>query len=111
MNRPQELAEILRQHIDEEEPRPFSNLESTLIEIKELLENMPTGLPATPPPQAATAPQLDTFCVDIVLSHEYLAESEDEAWKMALDHISGRKGMQIISHKIHKLNPPPSDFL
>jgi hypothetical protein len=51
-------------------------------------------------PIAEKPPQLKLYHITLTLEDEFLAESSEEAWEMALDTISNRKGMQLCGHEI-----------
>ena len=54
----------------------------------------------TAPPPEKSEVQLKLYHITLTLEDEFLAESSEEAWEMALDKISNRKGMQLCGHDI-----------
>ena len=104
----QEMLSILDNAI---EGRPNSTLSEHARRLQEVRDSLASGPHVVADAPSAPPPRLDTFCVDIVLSEEYQAVDKEEAWEMALNHLSSRKGMSIISHKIRRLVPPPEGFL
>lgn len=72
-----------------------------LQEVIEWLDNAGINTSETPSPSpAATATATAPYEVTITLQEVFSAENEQEAWEMALDRISTRKGMQLINHRI-----------
>lgn len=104
----QEMLSILDNAI---EGRPNSTLSEHSRRLQQVRDSLASGPHVVADAPSAPPPRLAKFFVDIVLSEEYEAVDEDEAWEMALSHISSRKGMMITSHKIRRLNPPPEGFL
>ena len=57
---------------------------------------------------AAPAPkepekQLKLYHITVTLEDEFLAADKDEAWEMAMDKISGRRGMMLCGHKVEEV--------
>jgi hypothetical protein len=102
MNRSHELAEEIRPFLIGKRNRLFSELEETLNEVYNHLKNMPTGVPSPPP--KAPAPVLRGYRVELILTDEIMAENEAEAWDMALEKISTRKGMHLCGHKLERID-------